>query len=64
MDAMKKGAADMMKKTGTPMPAKKKNPSLTDLANLVKNKTEAMDPVGKADADIDNDGDVDHDSDE
>ena len=59
MDAMKKGAADMMKKTGTPMPAKKKNPSLTDLANLVKNKTEAMDPVGKADADIDNDGDTD-----
>ena len=43
MDTMKKGAADMMKKTGTPMPAKKKNPSLTDLANLVKNKMKKED---------------------
>ena len=40
---MKKGAADMMKKTGTPIPAKKKNPSLTDLANLVKSKSQKED---------------------
>ena len=43
MDTMKKGAADMMKKTGTPMPAKKKKPSLADLANLVGNKMKKED---------------------